>query len=73
MVLAGIVIAMIENGPVAIALENATASEVFALKRTMPFFALLLGMFMFNEKITRRHVLGTVFLIIGSILIVWFQ
>lgn len=73
MVLAGIVIAILENGPITVALENATASEVFALKRTMPFFALLLGMFMFEEKITRHHIFGTILLIIGSVLIVWFQ
>lgn len=73
MVLAGIVSAILENGPINMALESATASEVFALKRTMPFFALILGMFMFDEKITRRHVFGTTLLIIGSVLIIWFQ
>lgn len=73
MVLAGIVIAVFENGPINVALETATASEVFALKRTMPFFALILGVLMFNEKITRRHVIGTALLVIGSIHIIWFR
>ena len=73
MVLAGVVIAIFENGPINVALETATASEVFALKRTMPFFALILGVLMFNEKITRRHMFGTAFLVIGSALIIWYR
>lgn len=73
MILAGLVIAFLENGPVTIALESATASEVFAIKRTMPFFALILGIIMFGEKVTRRHVVGTAFLVLGSILIVSFR
>lgn len=73
MVLAGIVIAVFENGPINVALETATASEVFALKRTMPFFALILGVMMFGEKITKRHVIGTALLVIGSIFIIWFR
>ena len=73
MVLAGIVIALFENGPINIALETATASEVFALKRTMPFFALMLGVMMFGERVTRWHIIGTAFLVLGSVLIVWFK
>ncbi|MFZ2187750.1 MAG: EamA family transporter [Candidatus Moraniibacteriota bacterium] len=73
MILAGITIAVFENGPINVALENATASEVFALKRTMPFFALILGTLMFHEKITRRHMLGTALLVVGSILIILFR
>lgn len=73
MVLAGVVIAVFENGPINVALETATASEVFALKRTMPFFALILGVLMFNEKITRRHIFGTALLVIGSALIIWYR
>lgn len=73
MVLAGLVIALLENGPINIALESATASEVFALKRTMPFFALLLGVAIFKEKLTLRHGIGTAFLVIGSALIIWYR
>jgi drug/metabolite transporter (DMT)-like permease len=73
MLMAGVVIAIFENGPINVALETATASEVFALKRTMPFFALILGVLMFNEKITRRHIFGTVLLVIGSALIIWYR
>lgn len=73
MVLAGIVIAVFENGPINVALESATASEVFALKRTMPFFSLILGVLMFQERVTLRHGIGTTFLVIGSAMIVWFR
>src|SRR3989344_467300 len=69
--LAGLAIALLENGPATIALEQASASEVFALKRTMPFFALFLGVIMFKEKITWRHATGTFLLVLGSVLIVW--
>lgn len=73
MITAGVVLALIENGPATVALESAKASEVFGLKRTMPFFALVLGVLMFREKITMRHFFGTVLLVAGSVLIVWFR
>lgn len=73
MVLAGLAVAILENGPINVALETATASEVFALKRTMPFFALILGVLVFKEHITRRQVIGTALLVIGSVLIIWFR
>ncbi len=73
MVIAGSVVALLENGPATVALESAKASEVFALKRTMPFFALILGIMMFNERVTKRHVIGTTLLVLGSMLIVWFR
>jgi|CXWL01.1.fsa_nt_gi drug/metabolite transporter (DMT)-like permease len=73
MLIAGAVIALLENGPINVALETANASEVFALKRTMPFFALILGVMMFKETITKRHILGAVFLVFGSMIVVWFR
>lgn len=73
MILAGIVVALLENGPINIALETAKASEVFALKRTMPFFAMIIGFFLFQEKITWRHILGTILLVFGSVLTIWFR
>lgn len=73
MITAGLATALLENGPINLALESSTASEVFALKRTMPFFALVLGVLMFKEQITRRQVMGTTLLIIGSVLIVWYR
>lgn len=69
----GFVSAFLENAPQITALLSAKASEVFALKRTMPFFALVLGVFMFHEKITRRHVAGTALLVVGSMMVVWFR
>lgn len=72
LVLSGLVIALLENGPVMMALQEATASEVFALKRTMPFFALVLGAAIFKEEITARHTLGTTLLISGSVVVIWF-
>jgi len=71
--LTGVVIALLENGPNMIALGLANASEVMAVKRTMPFFALVLGVAMFQEKVTRRHIAGTVLLVVGSMLVVWFK
>ena len=73
MVAAGAVLALFENGPATVALESAKASEVFSLKRTMPLFALILGIWMFREKVTIRHFFGTTLLVGGSILIVWFR
>lgn len=69
----GLVVGFLENGPATIALEQANASEVFALKRTMPFFALLLGAFFFRERITPRHIWATALLVIGSAGVVYFR
>lgn len=73
MIAAGAVTALLENGPASVALLSASASEVFALKRTMPLFALILGIVLFHEKVTKRHLAGTLLVITGSILVVAFQ
>lgn len=73
MIASGAVVALLENGPINLALEQANASEVFALKRTMPFFSLILGMYMFGEKVTVRHWVGTALLVLGSMLVVLFK
>lgn len=73
MIATGFAIALLENGPSTVALENAEASEVFALKRVMPFFALIFGIILFQEKITRKHIFGTTLLVFGSILVIWFR
>jgi drug/metabolite transporter (DMT)-like permease len=73
MIASGAVIALLENGPVNLALEHANASEVFALKRTMPIFALVLGVLMFGEKVTPRHWAGTAFLVVGSALVILYR
>lgn len=69
----GLVIGFLENGPATVALEQAAATEVFALKRTMPFFALVFGALLFREKITIRHILATVLLVAGSIGVVYYR
>jgi drug/metabolite transporter (DMT)-like permease len=73
MIASGVVMAFLENGPINLALEQANASEVFALKRTMPFFSLILGICMFSEKVTIRHWIGTILLVIGSALVMFFK
>lgn len=73
MVGAGFIVALLENGPATVALADASASEVFALKRTMPIFALILGVVMFREAVTVRKVAATALLIIGSGVVVYFQ
>lgn len=70
---AGLVSAFLENGPINLALEVASASEIFALKRLMPFFALILGIVMFGERVKRQHVLGTTLLVFGSFLVIWYR
>lgn len=73
MMVSGIVIAVLENGPATVALQYADASEVFALKRTMPLFSLFLGHILFHEQITLRKMMGTLLLVAGSFLVIWFQ
>lgn len=73
MVAAGAVMALLENGPATVALAEASAVEVVSLKRTMPVFALILGVLMFDERVNKRHMIATVFLVIGSMIIVWFR
>lgn len=73
MLAVGVITALLNQAPTAWALLEASASEVVALKRTMPFFALLLGIYMFKERVTLRHFLGTALLVIGCVLVVLFQ
>lgn len=73
MLASGAVIALLENGPATVALETAKAGEIFSLKRTMPFFALILGVVMFGEKVTKRHILATCLLVTGSVFIILFK
>ncbi|MDD3182921.1 MAG: DMT family transporter [Alphaproteobacteria bacterium] len=73
MLISGFVMAIFENGPATIALASAKASEVFALKRTMPFFALVFGVIIFHERVTPKHVIGTVLLVVGAMLVLWFK
>jgi len=74
MILAGVVIALVENGPATVALKYASASEVFALKRLMPLFAMAIGYWYFHERqLTAQKVLGALAMVAGSAIIVWFH
>ncbi len=74
MVAAGLVNALLENGPITIALETAKASEVFALKRLMPIFALIIGYAWFKERhVSRRKIYATAAMVVGSFVVVWFR
>lgn len=73
MIISGIVIAVFENGSATVALQYADASEVFALKRTMPLFSLFLGYILFQERITMTKITGTTLLVTGSFFVIWFR
>jgi uncharacterized membrane protein len=73
MFIVGAVTVLLEWSPALVALLPAKASEVNALKRTMPFFALILGVIMFHEHVTKRHIAGTALLVVGSMFVVWFR
>ena len=73
MIISGLVIALLENGPIFLALESANSSEVFSIKRIMPIFALILGVLMFKETVHSKHIIGTIMMIFGAVLIVLFK
>lgn len=73
MLAVGCVAALMGTAPLALAMQDVSASEAVAIKRTMPFFALVLGIVMFKEKVTLRHAIGTALLVVGCMLVVWFQ
>lgn len=68
-VLAAIAIAA-ANGSINFALKIADVSNVMAIKRVMPIFALLIGIFYFKEKKDLlKKFIATIIMIIGAILI----
>lgn len=73
MIALGATVALINKLPTNFAYEQASAGEVIAVKRIMPFFGLILGIVMFKEKVTLRHAIGTALLVGGCMLVVWFQ
>ncbi len=74
MITAGVIIAFVENGPATLALQSASASEVFAIKRLMPLFALVIGRWYFKERnITHTMKIGVGLMIAGSAVVIWFQ
>ncbi|PID51890.1 MAG: hypothetical protein CR972_04825 [Candidatus Moraniibacteriota bacterium] len=70
-VLAGVLIVM-ENGCINIALKTGLVANVFAIKRVMPIFGLIIGLIFFKERLTRRIVLSAILMIIGAVLITLF-
>ena len=71
--LAGIFIA-IANGSVNEALKMTDVSYVFAIKRTMPFFAFIIGYFYFKERQdVFKKILATILMVLGAIIITVFK
>lgn len=68
-ILAGFVIT-ISNGSINYALQYASVSSVFAIKRTMPLFAFLIGVIFFKERNNLfRKIIGTTVMVVGAILV----
>lgn len=66
----GAVIAAANTG-INLALETATVAEVFAIKRTMPIFAFLIGVTCFHERgQLRRRITATILMVAGSLLVI---
>jgi uncharacterized membrane protein len=69
MMLAGLTTVALENGPIFLALSEATASEVFALKRLMPIFALGIGYLWLQERLTPTKIIGTCLMIAAGVIV----
>ncbi|EKE20180.1 MAG: hypothetical protein ACD_8C00046G0005 [uncultured bacterium] len=68
-VLAGVAIA-IANGSINYALQSATVANVFAIKRTMPLFAFLIGVFYFKERSNlTQKIIATLIMVVGAVII----
>lgn len=68
-IFAGIAIA-IANGSINYALKSATVANVFAIKRTMPLFAFVIGVVYFKERTNlTQKIIATVIMVIGAIII----
>lgn len=73
MIAAGVSIA-IENFSINTALNSASVANVFTIKRTMPFFAFLIGLYFFKEKAgIKRKILATLLMVVGAIVITIFK
>ncbi len=73
MIVTGLIIGLLENWPTFEALQTASANEVFSLKRTMPIFALIIGVMFFHEKTLWRHKVGTVLMVSGAMIVIYFK
>jgi drug/metabolite transporter (DMT)-like permease len=69
-ILSGLLTA-VEFGTMNKAFSLADVSYVMAIKRTMPFFAFLIGYFYFNEKANiSRKIIATSIMVLGAILVI---
>ncbi|MDD5396784.1 MAG: EamA family transporter [Candidatus Moranbacteria bacterium] len=69
--LAGTAIA-ISNGGINYALKFAAVANVFAIKRTMPLFAFLIGVFCFKERDNLwQKIIATAIMVVGAIIITY--
>lgn len=72
-ILAAGAIIVAENGSINAALVNAPVANVFALKRIMPFFAFLIGLFYFKERTDiGKKIAATALMIVGAVLVTLF-
>jgi drug/metabolite transporter (DMT)-like permease len=69
MMLAGLTTVALENGPIFLALSESTASEVFALKRLMPIFALGIGYLWLQERLTPTKIIGACLMIAAGVIV----
>lgn len=68
-ILAGVAIA-IANGSINHALQSATVANVFAIKRTMPLFAFLIGVFYFRERSNlTQKIIATLIMVAGAVIV----
>lgn len=67
--LAGVII-VLENGSVNAALSQAPVAYVMALKRLMPLFAFLIGVFYFKERTDlKKKMIATALMVAGAVII----
>jgi drug/metabolite transporter (DMT)-like permease len=68
-VFAGVAIA-IANGSINYALQYSTVANVFAIKRTMPLFAFLIGVLYFKERNNLlQKIIATTVMVVGAIIV----
>lgn len=72
-ILAAGVVIVLENGSINAALSEASVASVFALKRTMPFFAFVIGIVYFKERTELwKKFVATMFMVVGAVLVTLF-
>jgi len=72
MIVVGFII-FVENGAVNTALGMAPVASVMAIKRIMPLFAFLIGLFYFKERSElRKKIIATAFMVAGAVFVTIF-